>query len=328
MSVRRALMLEAAAVASFVLLALSSVADASARVRCSYSGPPQNLLTVTADRSGDSPEITRRGKEIVVREDREPPIACSGGVATVLNTDSITFLLRGGLPDASVLLAGGAFAPGATPEAEGVSEIEIEFRGQVWAVVYGTAGGDAFQWGPGSTHQAGLNLNAGDAGDQDVDVDITLSRAFASLLAKGLGGDDTIATSPRLVSPASVFSGGGPGDDRVSAGPNAGGTLQGESGDDVLIASRLADNLIGGPGNDRLVGRRGSDRFDLFEGARGRDLILAGPGRDQITSRDSDRDRVRCGPGRDRVTADRKDRLRGCEVIRRPTEAAGIPGRG
>jgi Ca2+-binding RTX toxin-like protein len=120
-----------------------------------------------------------------------------------------------------------------------------------------------------------------------------------------------------VVSPASVFSGGGSGDDRVSAGLNAGGTLQGESGDDVLIASRLADNLIGGPGNDRLVGGRGPDRFDLFEGARGRDLILAGPGRDQINSRDSDRERVRCGPGRDRVTADREDRLRGCEIIRR-----------
>jgi hypothetical protein len=129
-----------------------------------------------------------------------------------------------------------------------------------------------------------------------------------------------------VVSPASVFSGGGSGDDRVSAGLNAGGTLQGESGDDVLIASRLADNLIGGPGNDRLVGGRGSDRFDLHEGVRGRDLILAGPGRDQINSRDANRDRVRCGPGRDRVTADRKDRLRGCEVIRRGPQRTAAGG--
>jgi Ca2+-binding RTX toxin-like protein len=181
-------------------------------------------------------------------------------------------------------------------------------------VVYGTAGADAFRWGPGSTDQAGLNLNAGEAGDEDVDVDIALSRAFASLLAKGLGGDDTITTSPGVDSPASVYSGGGPGDDRVSAGLNAGGTLQGEAGDDVLIGSRLADNLIGGPGNDRLVGGRGPDRFDLFEGARGRDLIFAGPGPDQINSRDSRRDIVRCGTGLDRVQADRQDRVRGCEI--------------
>jgi hypothetical protein len=317
MSVRPASVLKGAATAGLLLLGVSFAPVAEARIRCSYSGPPQNLLTVTADRGADSPDITRRGDEIVVRADPETPIACSGGVATVLNTDSITLLLRGGFPDAYVLLAEGPFAPGATPEAEGVSEIEIEFRGPVWAVVYGTAGADEFQWGSGSTHQAGLNLNAGEAGDQDVDVDITLSRAFASLLAKGLGGDDTITTSPRVVSPASVFSGGGSGNDRVSAGVHAGGTLEGESGDDVLVASRLADNLIGGPGNDRLVGGRGPDRFDLFEGARGRDLILAGPGRDQINSRDSDRERVRCGPGRDRVTADREDRLRGCEIIRR-----------
>jgi Ca2+-binding RTX toxin-like protein len=236
----------------------------------------------------------------------------------VLNTDTVSFRLRGGFPDASVLLAGGPFAPGATPESDGTSEIEIEFRGPVWAVVYGTASADAFDWGPGSTHQAGLNLNAGESGDQDVDVDITLSRGYASLLARGLGGDDTITTSPQLVSPASVLSGGGPGDDRVTAGLHAGGILEGEAGDDVLIGSGLADNLIGGPGNDRLVGGRGSDRFDLFDGARGRDLIIAGPGPDQINSRDSARDRVRCGPGYDRVTADRKDRLRGCELVSRP----------
>ena len=314
-------MLKGAAVASFVLFTLSS--DAEARTRCSYSGPPQNLLTITANRTADSTEITRRGQEIVVREYLEPPIACLGGVPTVLNTDTVTFRLRGGFPDASVLLAGGPFAPGATPEAEGASEIEIEFRGPVWAVVYGTAGADAFQWGPGSTHQAALNLNTGEAGDQDVDVDITLSRAFASLPTKGLGGDDTITTSPRVVSPASVYSGGGPGDDHVSAGLNAGGTLQGEAGDDVLIGSRLPDNLIGGPGNDRLVGGRGSDRFDLFEGSRGRDLILAGPGRDRINSRDSIRDKIRCGAGRDRVEADRRDRLRGCEAVRRLSRGRG-----
>lgn len=44
-----ALLLKGAAVASFTLLALSP--NASARMRCSYSGAPQNLLTVTADRA-------------------------------------------------------------------------------------------------------------------------------------------------------------------------------------------------------------------------------------------------------------------------------------
>jgi hypothetical protein len=317
MSDQRLMWVLKGACAALPLLCLVLAANAEARTRCAFSGPPENVLTITANRTVDSPEVIRRGQEIAVREALKPPAACSGGVPTVLNTDTISFRLRGGFPTGSVLLAGGPFAPGATPEAEGGSEIEIEFRGPVWAVVYGTAGADAFQWGPGSTNQAGLNLNPDVAGDQDVDVDITLSRSFASLLAKGLGGNDTITTSPRLVAPASVFSGGGPGDDRVSAALNAGGMLEGEAGDDVLIGSRLADNLIGGPGNDRLVGGRGSDRFDLFEGARGRDLVIAGPGRDQINSRDSNRDRVRCGAGRDRVRADRHDWLRGCELVRR-----------
>jgi hypothetical protein len=194
------------AVAGLVLL--GAAPSAQARLDCSFSGPPDNVLTVTANRTVDSPEVIRRGLEIVVREYLKPPIACAGGVPTVLTTDTITFRLRGGFPTASVLLAGGPFAPGGTAEAEGASEIEIEFRGPVWAVVYGTVGADAFRWAPGSTDQAGLNLNAGEAGDEDVDVDIALSRAFASLLAKGLGGDDTITTSPGVVSPASVYSGG------------------------------------------------------------------------------------------------------------------------
>jgi hypothetical protein len=46
-----------------------------AQTRCSYSGAPQNLLTVTADPDAYA-EIIRSGEEIVVRELRKRPSRC------------------------------------------------------------------------------------------------------------------------------------------------------------------------------------------------------------------------------------------------------------
>jgi Ca2+-binding RTX toxin-like protein len=321
MRLRRAPVLKGAAVASLLLVGASFAPAAEARMRCSYSGPPQNLLTVTADR-GALGEIIRRGDEIVVREFLERPSPCQGGVPTVLNTDTISVLVRGVAPAVDVLLGGGPFAPGATPETEGASEIEIEFRGnEALGYVRGTVRGDEFHWGPGPGDHAGLNLNAQDAGDQDVDVTV---RGPAFLVAVGARGNDTIVPTPGAPFPnEGVFSAGGQGDDRLIAPRNTGGILEGGAGDDVLIGGRRGDFLLGGDGNDRLRGVRGGD---LIAAGRGRDLIFGGPGRDSINSgahlpglvpRDSARDRIRCGAGRDRVTADRQDRLRGCEVIRR-----------
>lgn len=304
-------MLEAAAVASFVLLALSPVA--AARMRCSYSGAPENLLSVTADRDAFG-EITRRRHEILAAESFGIPPLCRGGVPTVLNTDTVRVQLRGLLTSVDLSLGGGPFSPGATPEAEGASEIEIKFSGPDALVdVVGTARTDEFHWGPGGAH-AGLNLNPRDLGDQDVDV--TLRGRDAFLVAQGAGGNDTIVPAPGALfaNDDDVFSQGGQGNDRLIAPRNSGGILEGEAGDDVHIGGRPRDLPLGGGGNDRL---RGAGGPDFISAGPGRDLIFGGPGRDRINSRDSHRDRVRCGGGRDRVKADGQDRLRGCELIRR-----------
>ena len=306
-----ALMLEAAAVASFVLLALSS--DAAAQMRCSYSGAPENQLSVTAGGEAFG-EIRTRRQEILPWESFEGPVFCRGGVPTVLNTDTVRVQLRGELISVDLSLAGGPFAPGATPEAEGASEIEIQYSAPFALVdVVGTARTDEFHWGPGGAH-AGLNLNPHDLGDQDVDV--TVRGRFSFLVAQGAGGNDTIVPAPGALfsKDDDVYSEGGRGDDRLIAPRNSGGVLEGEAGDDVHIGGRPRDLLIGGGGNDRL---RGAGGPDLISAGPGRDLIFGGPGRDRINTRDSTRDRVRCGGGRDRVKADRQDRLRGCEVVRR-----------
>jgi hypothetical protein len=63
-------------------------------MRCSCSGPPENLVTVTPDRYAVD-QITRRGDEIVVGGPTARPSRCRGGVPTVLNTDAIRVSPRG-----------------------------------------------------------------------------------------------------------------------------------------------------------------------------------------------------------------------------------------
>ena len=251
MSVRGALVLKGAAVAGLLLLGAIFASDAEARVRCSYSGPPQNLLTVTMDRVAlgqitRTGPITTTGQEIWVRQFLEYPRPCRGGVPTVLNTDTIRVLSRGfAFPD--VLLALGPFAPGATPELDGASEIEIEFEIRArgfYAEVTGTRRADELHWGPGPEHHPGLNLNPRDAGDQDVDVTVRGPGAF--LIANGAAGNDTIVPAPNApFSNDDVVSSGGRGDDRLIAPRNSWGSLGGGAGDDVLTGGRQRDNLIG-----------------------------------------------------------------------------------
>jgi Ca2+-binding RTX toxin-like protein len=327
-------------------LSFGFASRADARTRCSYVGAPANRLTVTTSRSGLG-DIRRRGSEIVVREFLEPPATCSGGVPTVLNTDLIRIVTRAG-SYVDLLLAGGPFAPGATPEDEGTSEIEIEFHGpEALGTVVGTSRADAFQWAPGGAH-AGLNLNPGAAGDQDVDV--TAAGADAFLVAEGRAGNDTLVPAPGARIRDGVFSEGGKGDDRLIAPPHSADILEGGPGDDVIRGRRGSDSLYGGggsddiaggPGADEIEGGRGDDRLsggrgsdalfggagdddvigaagdDGIDGGGGHDLLSAGRGRDFVLSRDGIRDRVHCGRGRDRVRADRRDRLHGCEATRR-----------
>jgi Ca2+-binding RTX toxin-like protein len=252
-------------------------------------------MTVTAT-GIDFSELTRRGQEIVVADIFERPRRCRGGTPTVLNTDTIRVQLRQPLSDIDVRLSRGSFAPGATPEAEGAPEIEVEIFGRMTLPgVIGTSRADEFHWGPAGD-DAGLNLNPGTGEDRDVDV--TQRGLIALLHADGGPGNDKVIPAPGDTLPEESF---------VSA--------DGGRGDDVLIAPAGPGAILrGGRGNDVLTGRVGED--DLT-GGPGRDLLSGGGGNDELDSRASAPDRVRCGPGHDRVKADRRDRPRGCEVVRR-----------
>jgi hypothetical protein len=296
------------ALAAAIALVLISSHDAEGQTRCSYTGPPANLLTVRASGAALA-EIKRDGQEIVVSEFLQRPRPCSGGVPTVLNTDTISVLLRGSNAAAEVQLVAGPFEPGATPEADGASEIEVAFRGAgLISEVVGSPAADELHWGPGGAH-AGLNLNPRSAGD--VDVDVTVSGRSAFLVASGAGGNDTIVPGPGATVPDDgVFSVGGRGDDVLVAPPNTVGILEGGRGNDTLVGGMLADLLEGESGNDHVAGGGGGDEIS---GGRGQDRLEGGRGPDSFTAADLERDDIRCGPGRDLVLVDRLDRLRGCE---------------
>jgi hypothetical protein len=302
------------AAAGSIVVGLTLVPGAQARTSCLYEGAPANRLTVTVT-GFEMTEIRRRGQEIVVANFLDPPTRCSGGVPTVLSTDAIRVLVRGRPgADVDLHLSGGQFAPGATPEAEGASEIEIEVSGRAaFADVVGGPRADQLHWAPAGTG-AGLNVNPGTAGDRDVDVTVTGEDALLS--AQGGGGSDSIVPAPGAAIPsdAGIDSSGGRGDDVLIVPRSTFGLLGGGRGDDVLTGGNWADQLGGQGGADRIAGGGRGDRID---GGPGRDLLTGGRGEDRITARDRTRDVVRCGPGRDRVEADPGDRLRGCEVIRR-----------
>jgi RTX calcium-binding nonapeptide repeat (4 copies) len=285
------------------------VSGAEARTSCSFSGA-KNVLTVRS--TGDAlSQITRDGPKIVVREFLSRPARCRGGQATVRNTDTIVVVMRGFLAFADILLKNGPLAPGATPEANGASEIEIRFRGSdAFGDIYGTRKSDEFHWGE-ENGLAGLNLNPSTKGDNDIDV--TAKGLFAFLVAEGAEGNDRIIPQPGTRMEGGVFSIGGAGNDVLIA-PPSGGIQDGGPGNDTVLGKTGRDLIRGGPGRDRLSGAKNRD---FVAGGPGRDRISSGPGRDRVRSRDRKRETVRCGPGRDQVRADRLDRLRSCERVDR-----------
>lgn len=205
--VRRALVCAGAAGVTFAVFGVGLAPQARARTQCSYSGPPANVLTVTADR-GALAEVIRRGQRIIAREFLERPAKCAGGVPTIFNTDTIHVSVGTDDDFVDLFLGGGPFAPGATPEAEGASEIEIEIQfglsGSL-ANVYGTRHADEFHWGPGPEPEPGLNLNPRNAGD--VDVDVTARGGPHTFLDVEAGpGDDTIIPEPGPSFPTAACS--------------------------------------------------------------------------------------------------------------------------
>lgn len=303
----------------------------AAEPSCSYSVASK---TLTVRSKSDLYTVRRFGEEIRVFDIFNPKIPCIGAPPsgpTVTNTDQIRLVhARGGGAGGDVSLAGGPFAPGASGESDGHPEIEFRFvqrgtgpRSLSLLEVLGGPGPEVLAW----SADGGLNLNAGDGGDLDVDITVGGGRWFGLplgvLLAEPLGGDDQVVPAARSVL-TGVFSEGGKGDDLLRSS-GRGGIMDGWGGDDTIIGGKDHESISGGPGADRILAGAG---WNFLGGGPGRDRIRGGGGRDAIGAADGFADKIVCGRGPDRVRADQFDTVRGCErvdrVVRRKQSQASL----
>jgi Ca2+-binding RTX toxin-like protein len=324
----------------------------SPALTCSYQGPPANTVTFTIQTGEDTLALRRAGDEIqlvsdysygtvrrkgkhkkIVWHDLFLPAPCNA-TPTVHNTDTIRVQADGDEDvDLDVSLAGGPLGPGATPEADGTSEIEIALEhldpGERVTFVGGPES-DWFRFGTAAGVES-VNLNAQDEDAPDVDATMTLTPPLPTVEAGWPGaeartgaGDDRVTTDggPEFGGPitGSVIAMGGAGNDTlVSSTLNPFTGLNGGPGDDLIYGSQKYNVIRAGRGSDVVFGGAGTDVVEL---GKGHDFVDTGAGKDGIVAFDHTKDRIRCGPGRDAVARDRFDKAPGCE--RKVEARAGI----
>jgi Ca2+-binding RTX toxin-like protein len=279
---------------------LLSAPPALAVVTCVFAGGTAAI----AFGPGDAITVVRSGSEIQVNG--APCIGLPN--ATVTNTDAITFAgLATGDETITIDLSGGPFAPGATAEGAGTSE--IEFSGIVLGggtdslSIVGSSGADTVAFSSG-----GVDLS----GDGDVDVTFGVGGlgTIESFTMNGAGGDDagsaTGFTQPLVLNGSAgddVLSGGS-GNDQINGGTGVdaasyasasaavtvdlsvtGAQNTNGAGSDTLtaierlIGSAFADTLSGGPSSDSLDGAAGND---VLAGRGGADTLTGGTGVDAL----------------------------------------------
>ena len=89
--------------------------------------------------------------------------------------------------------------------------------------------------------------------------------------------------------------------------------LRGFGGNDVIYAGEGDDRILGGGGQDALDGGPGADIVvggdgrDIIDAGIGEDQIIGGRGHDRVFARDGEVDTVDGGPGRDEASLDASD---------------------
>jgi hypothetical protein len=242
-----------------VLAALALPADALGAVGCEAQA---TTVAITATAFGEGVAITRDGQAIDVSDDRTgTPVACSQPPPTVRTVDTIEL---NAVAEESFLyldLSHGRLAPGATPESERTSEIELSVE---WPSGFLGVGGsrhdDRYGFAPGNHGETLGYLTI------DPDPEVT-TREVINVLARGRGGDDWLVgfsleddgSSSGVLRVPAVFE-GGPGNDLIGGG----------TGPDVLT---------GGSGNDRIFPGKGRNDVDC---GGGRDRVFGGTAHDTI----------------------------------------------
>jgi hypothetical protein len=242
---------------------------------CSFNKAKHLLVARVRDEEGT---LRRSGNRIVLNRPRKQ---CHGGRSTVGNTDRIKFVVHAiGQTTGRISLAGGPFAPGRTPEADGPEiEMTVLLKSSFAELeIDGSPGDDQIRGGKIGAGQA-LNLNPA-LEPQAPDADLFLPARNRSAVTFNTGeGSDSLD---------------------LSGGPE----FEGAMGPSYVLA------ILGG-GNDNYVGTSGTD-FVLA--GSGSNVVKTLEGDDAVNIRDGAPDSADCGPGeKDLVEADPFDTVVGCE---------------
>ncbi len=222
-----------------VLLAAMTAVPAAATATCGFA---DGSVTVTLPADGDTARlVVGTGADegmILFGVGEATAVRC--GTAAVTTTDTVVVSGDDGTQEFRISLAGGPFAPGATAEPDGSSEIEfaVDLGGgeDDNLTIAGGVAGDHLVVGVD-----GVNLNAGEAAD---DVDVTVAGA-ERLNVEGNADNDLLSGAGGEGTGGAFVDGrlalrGGAGDDSLTGGP----------GNDILNGGLGADHLDGGPGVD------------------------------------------------------------------------------
>jgi hypothetical protein len=201
--------------------------------------------------------------------------ACTGGPATVNNTDTVQVVDGVATQNTfvNVGLANGPLGPGATTELTGTSEIEVSFNagdGTDTQRVFAGGSPDVYLFGSTGASSVGGNLNS----DDDVN-DVTINEGERLALDGGAGNDDLsvnggsgfIGAVPYSSGGSAVLQlNGGPDNDHLTAGPG-GWTMDpsNSAGDDVITGGGGTDEAHLEVGNDTADGGGGSSDFLSYQ---------------------------------------------------------------
>jgi Ca2+-binding RTX toxin-like protein len=259
--------------------------------QCSYNATTKAVTANVA--AGGAATLVVVGGEIRFGA---TPVSC--GTATVTNTDSVVVSgVAGSVEHLTVDLSGGLFAPGATPEGTGSSEIEL-------SLLLGDATDMLTVSGSGGADRIAIGAN-GISFTPDGDVDLTMSPLPAAVEILGLGGSDLVTgrggSGAGASYPNAIVVDGGEGDDAIDGGAG-GDTLSGGEGNDTLSGREGPDVMDGGAGNDSVAGNDGDDEVT---GGPGADALLGGENDDVLRADDDEADtNLNGGPGTDTVYFD------------------------
>jgi hypothetical protein len=299
--------LSAGAVITAMTATFALASSASAATTAQFN-KGHRVLTILGDTGGNAITVGRDAAGAI--DINGGAVRIHGAPATVDNVDRIVVFggdgadrialdeANGPLPDAS--LHGGAgddalFGGSGADRLFGDAGADALTGGAGSDQSRGGAGNDLLIWNPGD----GSDLNEGGDGSDAVVVNGGgASEAFTAtangsrvrfdrlsplpfgldigtserLVVNANGGDDSFATSGDLASLIALDVDGGPGNDQISGG-NGNDTLTGGAGDDTVDGNAGADSAALGDGNDTFVWDAG-DGSDTVEGQAGQDALV------------------------------------------------------